>query len=242
MADQTNKSTQGNVSGEIGTGQGSGASTRQARETRSGAAAGSESKAMNTGMPNPGTGQPATGTTQASGTTGSADALDAAKDTAKNLVDQAKSTAGTAYEAVADKATTKLEEQKATVADGLTSVAESVRSMSSNLNNSPENNPLAGYTAQYADTAARKLEQVAHYFEGTNIRGMARDIEGFARRNPAVFLGGAFALGLLAARFIKSSPTRFDSRFQTGIDHQLPAADTANRPDIGIGTTRPGVM
>ena len=34
------------------------------------------------------------------------------------------------------------------------------------------------------------------------------DAEDWARRNPALFLGGAFALGLLASRFLKSGMGR----------------------------------
>jgi len=228
MANQTNKSTQGNVGGK-GTGQGSGASTRQAPDAGALGTTGAGSSPMNTGSSQSMSG-------------GNADAMDAAKDTARTLVDQAKSTAGTAYEAVTDKATSKIEEQKATVAGGLTSVAESVRSLSSNLNQAPDHNPLADYTAQYADTAAQKLEQVARYFERTDVKGMARDIEGFARRNPAIFLGGAFALGMLAARFIKSTPPdQMRGNFQTGIDHQLPPTGGTGHTNAGLGTT-PGVM
>jgi hypothetical protein len=42
-------------------------------------------------------------------------------------------------------------------------------------------------------------------------------VEDFARRNPAVFLGGAFALGLVGARFIKSSGHRAErERWERG--------------------------
>ena len=34
---------------------------------------------------------------------------------------------------------------------------------------------------------------------------MVTQVEQYARRQPAIFLGGAFALGLLGARFLKSS-------------------------------------
>jgi hypothetical protein len=34
---------------------------------------------------------------------------------------------------------------------------------------------------------------------------MVRNVEDFARRQPALFIGGAFMLGLLGARFLKSS-------------------------------------
>ena len=43
----------------------------------------------------------------------------AATATARSLVDQAKETAGQAYEAVTEKAATKLDEQKSTLSDGL---------------------------------------------------------------------------------------------------------------------------
>jgi hypothetical protein len=40
------------------------------------------------------------------------------------------------------------------------------------------------------------------------------DVEQFARRSPALFLGGAFALGVLAARFVKSSSAAANPRPQ----------------------------
>lgn len=131
--------------------------------------------------------------------------IDKAKDVATTLMDQARSAAGTAYEAVADKANSTIEEKKAGLTGGLTSVADTIRQVGDGLNRGDDQNPVAEYSAQYAETAAAKLEQVAGYFENKDLRAMARDLESFARRNPAVFLGSAFALGVLAARFFKSS-------------------------------------
>lgn len=124
---------------------------------------------------------------------------------ARSLYDQAKETAGQAYEAVTDKAAIKLDEQKSTLSGGLTAVAESVRQASENLGSSKTESGLAEAAAKYTNTAAKKLEDVAGYFETRGVREMARDLERFARRNPAVFFGAAFGLGLLAARFLKSS-------------------------------------
>ena len=80
-----------------------------------------------------------------------------------------------------------------------------------NLNSSTTESGLAEAAAKYTNTAAQKLEDVAGYFETRNVREMARDLEGFARRNPAVFLGAAFGLGFLAARFLKSTPMKYDT-------------------------------
>jgi hypothetical protein len=131
--------------------------------------------------------------------------------TARSLMDQAKETAGQAYDAVTDKAANKLNEQKSTLSGGLTSVAESVRQVGENLGSSGTESGLTEAAAKYTNTAAQKLEDVAGYFETRNVREMARDLEGFARRNPAVFLGAAFGLGFIAARFLKSSTPKHDT-------------------------------
>lgn len=146
-----------------------------------------------------------------SGPTGSSGITGAATATARSFIDQAKETAGQAYEAVTDKATRKLDEQKSTLTEGLTTVADSVRQVSGNLGSAETDSGLAGAAAKYTDTAARRLEDMAGYFENKSVREMARDLESFARRNPAIFLGAAFGLGLLAARFLKSTaPTGQD--------------------------------
>ena len=129
----------------------------------------------------------------------------AATATARTFIDQAKETAGQAYDAVTDKAASKLDEQKSTLSQGLSTVADSVRQVSDNLGSSRTDSGLAEAAAKYTDTAAQTLQDVAGYFETRNVREMARDLEGFARRNPAVFLGAAFGLGFLAARFLKST-------------------------------------
>ena len=96
---------------------------------------------------------------QGEGITGAATA------TARTLVDQAKETAGKAYEAVTDKAATKLDEQKSSLTGGLTTVADSVRQVSHNLESSKSDSGLAETAAKYTGTAAQKIEDVAGYFE-----------------------------------------------------------------------------
>lgn len=137
------------------------------------------------------------------GSTGSSPGTGTA--TARSLYDQAKETAGQAYEAVSEKAAGKLDEQRSTLSGGLTAVADSVRQVSSNLGSSQTDSGLAEAAAKYTDTAARKIENVADYFDTKDVRAMARDLESFARRNPAIFIGAAFGLGLLVARFLKST-------------------------------------
>jgi hypothetical protein len=150
------------------------------------------------------------GTTSAAGSTGDQTgttglSVDSAKETAKGLYDQAKSTAGQAFGAATKRATEVLDEQKGTVASGLTTVADSIKQVGENLNTTPEQNPIAETAAKYTNSLAQQIENLSGYFERKDVRDMVRDVEGFARRYPAYFIGGAVALGFLAARFLKSS-------------------------------------
>lgn len=124
----------------------------------------------------------------------------------KDVLSQAKESTGQvasqAYGIAAKKATTAIDEQKANLAQGLTSVAENIRQLG--VNKTGQDNPIADIAAKYSDSVAGQVEQIGRYLDGKDLRQMATDVEKFARRNPAVFLGGAFALGLLAARFLKS--------------------------------------
>src|SRR5687767_3129965 len=74
---------------------------------------------------------PSPGRTASTGTRGDG-ATGAATATARSFLDQAKETAGQAYEAVTDKAAHKIDEQKSMLTGGLTTVADSVRQVSEN--------------------------------------------------------------------------------------------------------------
>lgn len=60
--------------------------------------------------------------------------------------------------------------------------------------------------SELAERASRGIEGVASYVASTDVRGLVRDTEQLARRQPALFFGGAFMLGLALGRFLKSSP------------------------------------
>lgn len=126
-------------------------------------------------------------------------------DTAQGLIDKAKETAGQAYEIATEKAASKLDEQKAVVTSGLASVAGSIKQVGESLRETDDQTAVTEITARYGDRLAGQIEQVSNYFEQNDLREIVGDVEAFARKNPMVFIGGAFALGILAARFLKSS-------------------------------------
>lgn len=133
----------------------------------------------------------------------------AAAGTARGIVSQVKESGGkAASEAlgqVKEKAATKIDEQKANLAQGLGNVAETIRQVGENLRESTGDNNVASTAVKYGDSLANQVEQFSDYLEKNNISDLLHEIKHFARRNPAYFIGGAFVLGLLGARFLKSS-------------------------------------
>ncbi len=130
------------------------------------------------------------------------------KTSADGLMDQVRSTAADAYGTATSKASEKLEEQKSTLTSGLSSVADNIRRLGRNLGEEGDDSGITKAAATYGDTAAEKLEQAARYFEHHDVEAIYRDVENLARQNPTIFVGGAFALGFLAARFFKSTNPR----------------------------------
>ncbi|HEX8370542.1 MAG TPA: hypothetical protein VF604_18495 [Pyrinomonadaceae bacterium] len=150
---------------------------------------------------------------------------------------------------VKDNASTAIDDKKANLAQGLTSVADTLRQVGDTLKpaeGEPPANKVAELTTQYTESLSQQVEKISGYLERQDMRGLMSDLEGFARRNPAIFLGGAFALGILAARFLKSSnpnqaliKTSDVSDFDSGFDttpSSLGSASTGssfNEPSAG---------
>ena len=137
---------------------------------------------------------------------------DAAKDALSQVKESAGTVAGDAIGQVKDKAGSVLDEQKTTLASGVASVADSIRQVGENLGNTGDNNQVAAFAGKYGESLAGQIEKLSTYLDEKELRELASDVEQFARRNPLLFVGGAFALGVLAARFLKSSGRRQNSK------------------------------
>ena len=123
---------------------------------------------------------------------------------AEGLVDRVKASAASQLGAQKDRAT-----------EGLGSVAQAVRQSGQQLRDQQHDT-----IAQYIEQAADQLERFTTRLKDRNVGDLAREAQELARRRPAVFIGAAFALGLLGARFLKSSNTN-------GHAHRVSSAGTA---------------
>jgi len=125
------------------------------------------------------------------------------------IASQATEALGQATDQAKSTASTKVNEQKDKAAEGLGSVAQAFTQVSDQLRT--ENPSIAGI----ADTAAERLQQFSSQLSSKDVTEILDDIEQFARRRPSMFLGAAFTLGILGARFIKSSRPSSSSSYQS---------------------------
>jgi len=119
--------------------------------------------------------------------------------------EQARQSAGGVVETVQQQAASRLDRQKEHAVDELMRVAGSVRQMGEQLKQ-PEQGAVSQYVAQYGDAAADQLQNFSSYLKGHDVKQLVHEVESFARREPVLFTGSAFLLGVLGARFLKSKP------------------------------------
>ena len=129
----------------------------------------------------------------------------ASNDQDTKIVEQAKQAVTHVASDVANQAreqvSTQFDAQKDKAVETMATVATAMRETSDKLKG-------VGPLGEAAGRAADGIEQVAHLLEGKQIGDVVRDIESFAKREPALFIGAAFALGVLGGRFLKSSAHR----------------------------------
>jgi ElaB/YqjD/DUF883 family membrane-anchored ribosome-binding protein len=114
-----------------------------------------------------------------------------AADQGGRLVDKARSSVRSAFE-----------HQQNRTADSIGSVAQALHRAADELNQQNQ-----GVVARYTDTAADRIERFADSLRHRDVDDLVADVEGFARRQPELFIGGAVALGFLFSRFLRRRAT-----------------------------------
>ena len=125
---------------------------------------------------------------------------DQAQAKAGEVVGQAQETMGQVAGQVREQATRRMGDQVNQAADRLGSVSQAFQTVGQQLREQDQ-----GWLASYTDRATEQVDRFSNYLREKDVDELVGDVEELARRQPALFLGGAFALGLLAARFLKSS-------------------------------------
>jgi len=151
------------------------------------------------------------------GTTGTGTPLlEQAKDQTQQVVQQAGQKAGQVMDQAREQVKTQLAGQKDRATDGLGTVASALRQTGAQLQNQGQ-----ATVSQYAEQAAQAIEGFSAYLRDKDVDDLVFEVENLARRQPTVFLGSAFALGFLAARFLKSSGQKAAVEQESGNGSQV---------------------
>ena len=108
--------------------------------------------------------------------------------------------ANQAAQRAAEQAKLSYDNARAQVSEQVGAVARAVESAAQTLREQDQTG-LSRKVQPYV----QKIENASTYLKDKSPRQLKEDIDRLARERPAWFLGGAFVLGVLAARFIKSS-------------------------------------
>lgn len=170
--------------------------------------------------------------------------LEGAKEELKDLANQAREQTIRAAGQTKSQVARLIDRQKSEVADRLRSVADVLREAGHKL----EERETEGY-GRYAERAAAQVERVSDYLRRQDLKDFVHDVEGFARRHPDVFLGGALVAGVLVARFLKASAERepwegYPQSAYATTPYQRPrygeGYGTGRRYGAATGTSTPG--
>jgi hypothetical protein len=122
---------------------------------------------------------------------------------AGEAAERTKEVAREAARRAGERAAARASAQKDEAADRAEQVALALRRTAGSLREEGE-----GSIASYTERAAERVSALSSALRDGDVRTLVSRVEGFARREPGLFLGGSIALGIAVARFLKSAPSR----------------------------------
>lgn len=146
--------------------------------------------------------------------------LETGKQVASNLADQGKGVASDVFDQIQTRFYDLLKDQKHMVADRLGALGGALREVTEKLQD--KNDKLI---APYASSTADSIEQMSQNLHERDLSDLIDRAEGFARRQPELFLGASFLGGVLLARFLKTAWSR--TSHKTSYE---PSVNTAAKP------------
>lgn len=153
-----------------------------------------------------------------------------AREGARSTMEQAKEQVARAAHEAETRTRSMIESQKGAAADSVHNVADALRKTAHQLDD--QNQRMAG---QLTNWAAEGLDRFSQSLRERDLGALLNQAEDVARRQPAVFIGGAVALGFVVSRFLKSSAERRRgySSYSSGSSYYRYGSGPGDRPEGG---------
>jgi hypothetical protein len=141
-------------------------------------------------------------------------------------------------EQLKERAVERVEAMKEGAATGKAKLSERMRRIGSAIQSAGDEMRGEDETwSRVADRLSERFERAANYVRRTEPKQAMRDVESFARREPALFFGGAFLLGLAAGRLLKGSDPGEES---ASFEREPAERERAKPTDTWAGSTLEG--
>lgn len=145
------------------------------------------------------------------------DVTHAVSQAARGVEEQVRSGGEQAYISAKTEAERLAAERRDGVASYAHDIADAFGSASSTLHDRGRDT-----AARLAQRAADEIDAIGNKVEGHDVGQVVREVEGFARRRPALFLGGAFLISFALVRLLSRSG---DENAVVGVHGNLDVAD-----------------
>ena len=122
------------------------------------------------------------------------------KQQSQQVAQRTQQKAGQLADQARQQVKSRLATQKDQAAERLSPIKTALQETGQQLRNQDQ-----GSVAQYADEAADQVERFSGYLRENDVDQIMDEVRNLARSRPALFLGGAAALGFFGTRFLKSS-------------------------------------
>lgn len=150
-----------------------------------------------------------------------------ARDRGEDAVREGKEKAREIGDEAGRMARSRAEEQKDRVSGGMRTMADALRHGTDAL---PEDRRQYG---GFLETVADRVDGASRYLDERDVDDLTRDARRLARDHTPLFLGGAFALGIAGARFLKSSGKGSGSETaESGRRHEPPTGRASMREPV----------
>jgi gas vesicle protein len=135
---------------------------------------------------------------------------DQVKDTASQAFQQTQQAAGQMLDKAKDTVKDQLSTQKDRATDSMGGFTDALHQTGQQLRQNGQ-----GAFGDYADSLASQVDRAVGFLRERDVDQLVSDVENFARKQPALFIGGAVLLGIAVGRFLKSSSPAPQNQFTT---------------------------
>jgi len=132
------------------------------------------------------------------------------KTTARETVEQVRNAASSTMARAKEESGRIAEDKRQEAADRLGNYSSAIHDSAKSLEEKDPN--IAWFTHRAAD----RLQGVADYVRGRDLRDLRNDAADLARRHPAAFFGGLFVAGLVVGNLLKASSVTAGNRLADG--------------------------